>query len=450
MPPGPAPSQFGVYNGASIKVSSMADIFISYSKKDEPDARLLSAFLEAQGYAVWWDADLEGGDKYRGTIAAELSKARAVVVIWTKNSVGSDWVQSEAGRALNERKLIPLRSVGVEYGDIPPPFDNVHTLTLNNREQILAAVAGQLAKPAEPAPGWKVLRFELLTWLGAVSGAITLVGIIQGVFTLSSFSRWLLTNWSALLKHFWQALVFFKFEVSVYDAEVLTILLLMISAVFYSSFRRPINPVRKSAWFLLPPLFLIWVILFYGMGTIAQKQTAKFLKEYETNVERMFANNPECVSVMKRATAPDFLKSDEAVRCYESSGVSARERDELYRFATQPDKQIITSAFWRSLPMLEQAVAPKIDIDAGVTTENVIRFVLSLCFLLAWIFSPIILPFLLYWAASFILPLNLQVSVLSRRLWRTLILFGGIIITNYVAVGIELAVNWFKTIPDLS
>ena len=81
----------------------MADIFISYSKKDEPDARLLSAFLEVRGYSVWWDANLEGGDKYRATITAELSKARAVVVIWTKNSVGSDWVQSEAGRALNER-----------------------------------------------------------------------------------------------------------------------------------------------------------------------------------------------------------------------------------------------------------------------------------------------------------------------------------------------------------
>lgn len=85
----------------------------------------------------------------------------------------------------------------------------------------------------------------------------------------------------------------------------------------------------------------------------------------------------------------------------------------------------------------------------GVATE-IIRFVLTLCFLLAWIFSPIILPFLIYWAVSFILPLNLQVSVLSRRLWRTLILFGGIIITNYVAVGLELAVNWLKTIPDLS
>lgn len=187
--------------------------------------------------------------------------ARAVVVIWTKNSVGSDWVQSEAGRALNERKLIPLRSVGVEYGDIPPPFDNVHTLTLNNREQILAAVVGQLAKPALRAPLWKQLRFQLLTWLGVLGGAITLVANIDGILKLSSSLHWVLTNWSALLKYIWQALVFFKFEVSVYDAEVLTISLLLISALFYSSFRQPINPVHKSACFLVPPLFLIWAIV---------------------------------------------------------------------------------------------------------------------------------------------------------------------------------------------
>ena len=30
----------------------MADIFISYSKSDEAEARVLAAFLEAEGYSV--------------------------------------------------------------------------------------------------------------------------------------------------------------------------------------------------------------------------------------------------------------------------------------------------------------------------------------------------------------------------------------------------------------
>jgi TIR domain-containing protein len=54
----------------------VADIFISYSKKDEAEARLLAAFLEAEGLSVWWDQTLLGGEKYRATITAELDKAR--------------------------------------------------------------------------------------------------------------------------------------------------------------------------------------------------------------------------------------------------------------------------------------------------------------------------------------------------------------------------------------
>lgn len=68
------------------------------------------------------------GDKYRGVITEELGTARAVIVIWTKNSVQSGWVQSEAGRALREQKLIPVRSSNCDYNNIPPPFDNIHTI----------------------------------------------------------------------------------------------------------------------------------------------------------------------------------------------------------------------------------------------------------------------------------------------------------------------------------
>lgn len=72
----------------------MADIFISYSKDDQAYARLLAAFLEAEGYDVWWDTSLLSGDKFRKVIMEELAKARAAIVIWTENSVKSDWVMS--------------------------------------------------------------------------------------------------------------------------------------------------------------------------------------------------------------------------------------------------------------------------------------------------------------------------------------------------------------------
>ena len=36
----------------------MADIFISYAKADRDLALKLSAFLEAEGWTVWWDKSL--------------------------------------------------------------------------------------------------------------------------------------------------------------------------------------------------------------------------------------------------------------------------------------------------------------------------------------------------------------------------------------------------------
>lgn len=73
----------------------MADIFISYSQKDADTARLIAALLSAQGYSVWCDTQLLSGDKYREVIMKELDAARAVVVLWTSNSVKSDFVQAE-------------------------------------------------------------------------------------------------------------------------------------------------------------------------------------------------------------------------------------------------------------------------------------------------------------------------------------------------------------------
>jgi hypothetical protein len=44
---------------------TMADIFISYSKSDHPLALKLSAFLESEGWTVWWDKSLGAADLYR-------------------------------------------------------------------------------------------------------------------------------------------------------------------------------------------------------------------------------------------------------------------------------------------------------------------------------------------------------------------------------------------------
>jgi hypothetical protein len=100
----------------------MSVIFISYAKTDHALALRLSAFLEAEGWTVWWDKSLGAADLYRDEISKQLAAARAVITIWSPNSINSDWVRAEAGTAKKEGKLIPVKTPEVGYADIPLPF----------------------------------------------------------------------------------------------------------------------------------------------------------------------------------------------------------------------------------------------------------------------------------------------------------------------------------------
>jgi hypothetical protein len=119
----------------------MADIFISYSKNSKVQTEQLANELRSKGFSVWYDTSLVPGDSFRDVIMSELGKARAVIVIWTADSVKSDWVRSEASRARARRILVPVRVDDVRSHDIPPPFDALHTEHLSNRTSIEAALA---------------------------------------------------------------------------------------------------------------------------------------------------------------------------------------------------------------------------------------------------------------------------------------------------------------------
>src|SRR5215475_15080331 len=125
----------------------MADIFISYSKADRDKVVMLSAYLQSEGWTVWWDTNLAVGDAYRDEIMKQLAAARAVIVLWTQTSIKSDFVRAEAGRAKADGKLIPVKESDVAYGDIPLPFGEMHTEDMSKKELIRAAVVAQLARP---------------------------------------------------------------------------------------------------------------------------------------------------------------------------------------------------------------------------------------------------------------------------------------------------------------
>ncbi len=187
----------------------MTDIFISYSKADHTLALKLSAFLEAEGWNVWWDRNLSAGEVYRDEIMRELSGARAVIVIWTQTSVKSDWARAEAGRAKAEGKLIPVKAPGLTYSDIPLPFGEMHTENLTATDLIRAAVVAQLSKPAvAPSPLWlmtRSVRLQFLTWTGIIGGAVTIFSSLRGLVNLADWARWIVSHWHEWTQGFWTA-----------------------------------------------------------------------------------------------------------------------------------------------------------------------------------------------------------------------------------------------------
>src|SRR5215831_12483224 len=185
----------------------MTDIFISYSKADHMLALKLSAFLEAEGWSVWWDRNLSAGEAYRDEIMQKLSAARAVIVIWTQSSVKSDWARAEAGRAKAEGKLIPVKTSDLTYADIPLPFGEMHTENISSTDLIRAAIVAQLAKPAvQQSSFWQItstFKYQVLTWIGIVGSAITLFANLNGVLDLADWSRELVGHWHEWNQIFW-------------------------------------------------------------------------------------------------------------------------------------------------------------------------------------------------------------------------------------------------------
>src|ERR1700688_3226280 len=84
---------------------AMSDIFISYAREDRPRAEAIAKALEEHSWSVWWDWVIPTGKKFRRVIQEELDKARCVVVLWSANSIESDWVIEESSEG-NDRGIL--------------------------------------------------------------------------------------------------------------------------------------------------------------------------------------------------------------------------------------------------------------------------------------------------------------------------------------------------------
>jgi TIR domain len=115
----------------------MADVFISYSQRaPEPTHALASALIE-HGIDAWFDVNLLPGDAFGKVLDGEIDRAKAVVTIWSRPALTSIWVPAESQRALDQGKLLCVRTTDVDAKELPTPFNRLHTPLVTDIDAIL-------------------------------------------------------------------------------------------------------------------------------------------------------------------------------------------------------------------------------------------------------------------------------------------------------------------------
>jgi hypothetical protein len=94
-------------------MSSIVDL-LQLAFRQPNDGRISFLFkqrprpLAERGFDVFWDQTLPAGIDWDTWIRQHLAQSKCALVVWSKNSVGSDNVRHEAKIAKDQRKLLPV------------------------------------------------------------------------------------------------------------------------------------------------------------------------------------------------------------------------------------------------------------------------------------------------------------------------------------------------------
>lgn len=129
----------------------MADIFVSYASEDRERVAPIAAYLESQGWSVWWDRRLDAGTSFDREIERELDAATCVLVVWSQASIESDWVRTEAQEGMDRGALVPILLDAVRP---PLAFRRIQAqdvsagLTQESQSDLTQAVSRAAGKPS--------------------------------------------------------------------------------------------------------------------------------------------------------------------------------------------------------------------------------------------------------------------------------------------------------------
>src|SRR5688572_22151595 len=134
----------------------MSDVFVSYARSDQTQAKQVADVLRKLGYGVWIDDELPAHRPYADVIQERLLAAKAVVVLWSGEAAKSQWVRAEADVARGAGTLVQATLDG---SIAPLPFNQIQC----------ADVSGWTGDT--DAPGWRKLVASVAALAGE-AGAI--------------------------------------------------------------------------------------------------------------------------------------------------------------------------------------------------------------------------------------------------------------------------------------
>jgi hypothetical protein len=135
----------------------VSDVFLSYASADRERAATVAEALRLRGYSVWWDRTIPPGRVFDEVIQEALGAAGCVLVLWSRTSVTSNWVKTEAAEGAGRHVLVPA---AIDDVVIPIEFRRIQAANLQGWtgdpgepefERMLQSVE-RLSRPAGQAP----------------------------------------------------------------------------------------------------------------------------------------------------------------------------------------------------------------------------------------------------------------------------------------------------------
>lgn len=106
------------------KKAILGKVFISYSCKDKDFVRKLTDEIQDQGYRVWLDEkELIAGDSLPKTIGKAIETCRVSIIVLSRYSISSNWVQYEVSHATNRMIKGEMRLIPVLIQDVTLPVE---------------------------------------------------------------------------------------------------------------------------------------------------------------------------------------------------------------------------------------------------------------------------------------------------------------------------------------